>query len=60
MDIYDTWGSLIFSETGTTLRGWDGTVNGKDAENGNYYYKMEGTTFYGHTVNQEGPLLLAK
>jgi hypothetical protein len=34
LDIYDTWGSLIYSEM-EILRGWDGKIKGQNAENGN-------------------------
>ena len=39
MSIYDTFGSLIYYENNLELNGWDGTLNGKLAENGNYMYK---------------------
>jgi gliding motility-associated-like protein len=60
MSIYDTWGSLIYSEQGETLRGWDGTLNGRPAENGNYVYKFTATTFYGHTLDFTAPFTLLK
>ena len=60
MAIYDTWGNLIYSENGDTLIGWNGTVNGVPAENGNYYYKVSGDTFYGETIYKNGPFVLIK
>jgi gliding motility-associated-like protein len=60
MDVYDTWGELIFTENGETLRGWDGKIKGKDSENGNYYYKVKATTFYGTFLNENGPFTLIK
>lgn len=60
LDVYDTWGSMIYSEKGETLRGWDGNVNGVSAENGNFLYRIKAETFYGSTVNYEGPLVLIK
>ena len=60
MAIYDTWGNLIYSENGDTLIGWNGTVNGVPAENGNYYYKVSGETFYGETIYKNGPFVLIK
>jgi len=54
-DIYDSWGSLIFSEYGETIAGWDGLINGREAENGNYYYKLKAKTFYGETITAGGP-----
>ncbi|MEZ7497156.1 PKD domain-containing protein [Flavobacterium sp. Arc3] len=60
LDIYDTWGSLIYSETGEILRGWDGKIKGQNAENGNYYCKVSGETFYGTVVNVNHPFVLIK
>ncbi|TRW98556.1 PKD domain-containing protein [Flavobacterium gawalongense] len=59
-DVYDTWGELIYSETGETLHGWDGRVKEKESENGNYYYKAKATTFYGTIINKNGPFTLIK
>lgn len=60
LDVYDTWGSLIYSETGEVLRGWDGKIKGIHAENGNYYCKVSGATFYGTIVNDNHPFVLIK
>src|SRR5690606_28996740 len=56
--VYDTWGSLIYSEEGVVLRGWDGKIKGKTAENGNYYCKVVAVTFYGTIVNAGHPFVL--
>jgi gliding motility-associated-like protein len=60
LDVYDTWGELIFSEIGETLHGWDGKVKEKESENGNYYYKVKGTTFYGTIINGNGPFTIIR
>jgi len=60
LDVYDTWGSVIYSETGDVLVGWDGKVKDKNAENGNYYCKVSGETFYGTTINESHPFVLIK
>ena len=60
MDIYDTWGSLIYSETGDVIVGWDATIKGFNAENGNYYCKVKGETFYGTTVYSNQTFVLIK
>lgn len=60
LDVYDTWGSLIYSETGDVLRGWDGKIKGSNSENGNYYCKVSGATFYGTIVNENHPFVLIK
>lgn len=60
LDIYDTWGSIIYSETGDVLVGWDGKIKGFNAENGNYYCKVIAKTFYGTIVNADQTLVLIK
>jgi len=60
LDIYDTWGSMIYSESGENLRGWDGKIKDSNAENGNYYCKVSGETFYGTIVNENHPFVLIK
>lgn len=60
LNIYDTWGSVIYYEKGDVIRGWDGSIKGIPSENGNYYYRIEAETFYGQTVSYEGPLVLIK
>ncbi|WP_338647768.1 PKD-like domain-containing protein [Flavobacterium sp. KS-LB2] len=60
LDIYDTWGSLIYSETGDTLKGWDGKIKGQNAENGNYYCKISAETFYGTIITENQPFVLIK
>jgi gliding motility-associated-like protein len=60
LDIYDTWGSLIYSEKGDVLRGWDAKIGGRSAENGNYYSKVTAETFYGTIVNSNQTFVLIK
>ncbi|MBC3758880.1 PKD domain-containing protein [Hyunsoonleella sp. SJ7] len=59
-EIYDTWGSMIYSEEGNSLRGWDGKIKDSEAENGNYYYTFSGETFYGRTITSKGVVTLIK
>ena len=60
LDIYDTWGSLVYSEKGDVLVGWDGKIKGFNAENGNYYSKVKAETFYGTIVNSDQTFVLIK
>lgn len=60
LDIYDTWGSLVYSEVGENLKGWNGKIKDSEAENGNYYFKFSGDTFYGKTITTEGAFVLIK
>ncbi|WP_226390230.1 gliding motility-associated C-terminal domain-containing protein [Penaeicola halotolerans] len=46
--IYNRWGELIFS--GESI-GWDGRINGAEAEEGSYSYKME------YVYEQDGQLI---
>ena len=60
LDVYNTWEELIYSEKGDAIKGWDGKVKGVDSENGNYYYKISGKTFYGTIIQKEGSFVLIK
>ncbi|MGO4904036.1 PKD domain-containing protein [Flavobacterium sp. W20_MBD1_R3] len=60
LDIYDTWGSIVYSEKGETIRGWNGTVKDLEAENGNYHFKLTAKTFYNHTIIEDGAFTLIK
>ena len=60
LDVYDTWGSLIYSETGDVLSGWDGTIKGVKSENGNYNCKISAETFYGKIITAEETFVLIK
>ncbi len=44
MEIYNTWGNLIYAEENQDLNGWNGFVQNKPAENGNYLYKISALT----------------
>ncbi|CAN1512731.1 CHU_C Type IX secretion signal domain containing protein [Flavobacteriaceae bacterium] len=60
MRVYDTWGSLLYVESGTTLIGWDGKINGHESENGNYIIVVKATTLFGAVINFNGPFTLIK
>ena len=60
MRVYNTWGNLIYSERGATLTGWNGIVNGKKAENGDYIMVVKATVFYGRVIERNGPVTLIK
>jgi gliding motility-associated-like protein len=62
MSIYDTWGSLIYVELAENqdIYGWDGTIDGNPAENGNYIMVVEATTFNGAVIDLNGPVTLIK
>jgi gliding motility-associated-like protein len=60
MDVYDSWGSMIYSETGAVLIGWDGKIKGINAENGNYYSVITAETFYGAIIKENQTFVLIK
>jgi gliding motility-associated-like protein len=60
MRVYDTWGSLLYIESGATLKGWDGTINGHESENGNYIIVVKATTLFGAVIDYNGPFTLLK
>ena len=60
LNIYDTWGSMIYYEKGEVIKGWNGTLNNTPSENGNYMYKITAETFYGHIITYEAPFVLIK
>ncbi|MEP6929357.1 MAG: gliding motility-associated C-terminal domain-containing protein, partial [Flavobacterium sp.] len=60
LEVFDTWGGMVYSETGTNISGWNGRVKDLFAENGNYYFKITAKTFYNHTVTEKGAFTLIK
>ncbi|WP_179348786.1 PKD domain-containing protein [Winogradskyella pacifica] len=60
MTVFDTWGSLIYKESGDAIRGWDGKVKDEEAENGNYYYTFTAKTFYGNEIKKQGAFVFIK
>jgi gliding motility-associated-like protein len=60
LEIYDSWGSMIYSEKADVIKGWDGKIKGFNAENGNYYSKVTAETFYGTTIYENQTFVLIK
>jgi gliding motility-associated-like protein len=56
--VFNTWGEVIFNSEDVQTPGWDGTIRGKPAENGNYVYKLVGLSFNGLKVEREGVFAL--
>ncbi len=60
LDVYDRWGSLVYSGTQNPT-GWDGTINNKPADVGVYVYVLRYTTnISGITTNKCGTLQLIR
>jgi gliding motility-associated-like protein len=60
VEIFNTWGGLVYSEEGISLQGWNGKIDNSFIENGNYYYKVVATTFYGDVIEYSSPFLLIR
>lgn len=60
LEIYDTWGNLIFFEEGKNITGWNGTLKGTDAENGNYMFKITAETYDNQIIVRDGVFILIK
>ena len=43
--IYNRWGKKVGEWSGAPTTGWDGKTNGKDVEDGTYYYVIKGIGF---------------
>mgnify|MGYP000259348022 CR=1 FL=1 len=60
MTIFNTWGTAIYYEKNTNLKGWNGNIKGLPAENGNYIMVVKGVTFYTKEITATSPLTLLK
>ena len=60
ISIYDTFGSLLYVESGEDIYGWNGLIDGKMAENGNYIIVVKATTLFGEIINLNGPITLIR
>ncbi|MFC0604969.1 PKD domain-containing protein [Winogradskyella pulchriflava] len=60
LNIYDTWGSLVYSDSGDAIEGWDGKIKDEIAENGNYYYTLTAKTFYDKEIKAQGAFVFIK
>ena len=60
MEIYNTWGILIFVEENSDLVGWNGFIKNKKAENGNYLYKISALSTLNEEILREGLFTLIR
>jgi large repetitive protein len=60
MEIYDSWGALLYSENAEVIVGWNGKIKGIDAENGNYHMILYAETFDGRVVHEKQTFVLIK
>lgn len=54
LQVFDTWGNLVYIESGKELSGWNGVISNKSAENGNYLYLIEATTNEMKIIKRDG------
>jgi len=61
-NIYNRWGNLVYKSDANTSPGWDGTYynQGKPADPGVYYYRIEVLFVNGQKVVQKGDVTLVK
>jgi gliding motility-associated-like protein len=60
MSVFNTWGQLVYYEEGLGLKGWEGSIKGEDAENGNYVLAIKAKTFYGEEISLNGAITLIR
>ena len=58
--IFNTWGELIYHASSLEDLGWDGSVNGKPAPNGNYVYRGTFVTRSGEKLDKSGVFVLIR
>lgn len=57
--VFDRWGSIVF-ESHSLSQGWDGTINGKTAEQGVYVYQYSGKCPAGADITRSGTVTLLR
>ena len=57
--VYNRWGEKVF-ETKDKNKGWDGTINGKKAEQGVYVYKLQVFCFTDEIFEKSGNVTLIR
>ena len=57
--VYNRWGQLVFRTT-NFKEGWDGKVNGRDAEAGTYVYVVQAVDYHGKPLHRKGTVILLR
>jgi len=60
MQIYNTWGELLFSTAEMESNGWNGYLQGRLVPRGSYVYKITYTTLKGDKKQKSGVFTLVK
>ncbi|MDN3204162.1 PKD domain-containing protein [Algoriphagus sp. C2-7] len=58
--VFSTWGELIYQTNSLEALGWDGSLNGTPAMNGNYVYRAVFMTRSGEKVEKAGVFVLIR
>jgi gliding motility-associated-like protein len=58
--IFNRWGQIVF-QSNNLSNGWDGKINGKDAEEGVYIYSIMASSLSdGHVLSQTGNITIIR
>jgi len=60
MMVYNQWGQIIFQTDNATIKGWDGSYNGKVQPSGVYVYTVKITYFNNKTETRSGSINLIR
>jgi gliding motility-associated-like protein len=52
--MFNRWGKKVAEWSGDSNTGWDGKINGKDAQDGTYYYVIKATGMDGKEYDAQG------
>ncbi len=59
MCVFNHWGELVFTGT-NPAQGWNGQINGKEAQAGNYTYLIQGSKTDGEKISFSGTVALLR
>lgn len=57
--VYNRWGQLMY-RTSQLGQGWDGRINGRQADSGGYVWAVQGTTYTGKVIYHKGTMVLVR
>lgn len=60
MEVYNTWGEILFSTNTPESKGWDGTYKGQLAPAGNFLFNITYTTLDGQVAKRTGGVTLIR
>jgi gliding motility-associated-like protein len=60
LDVFNTWGEIIYTTSSLESKGWDGTFRGQMSSPGNYLYKITFVTSDGIAQSKSGGITLIR